>query len=77
MARRQISRELVERVLSSPQQKQTSPEGNRAAYQSLYYHDILGKEMLLRLIVGISEESVTIVTVYKTSRIEKYWAKEE
>jgi hypothetical protein len=37
-----------------------------------YFDHVLGHEMLLRVIVQDTEEETVVVTVYKTSQIEKY-----
>lgn len=41
--------------------------------QGKYYDPIENKEMLLRVIGEESEKQFHVVTVYKTSNIEKYW----
>lgn len=46
---------------------------NRIIMQGKYYDHIENKEMLLRVIGEESEKEFHVVTVYKTSNIEKYW----
>jgi hypothetical protein len=67
---RQIPREFVETVLREPQQ--IAPERPpKKAYQSKI--DFGGRVFLLRVIVDDTVEPVTIVTVYRTKKINKYW----
>ena len=47
----------------------------RIIAQSKYYDKIEGKEMLLRVVAIESATHCKVVTVYKTSRIDKYWIK--
>ena len=70
MVRRGIPRELVEKTLAEPQQVVIA-YGGREAYQSQL--DFGGKTYLLRVIVSEEGDSITVVTVYRTSRISKYW----
>jgi len=70
MQRRQIPRSLVDSVLENPQQI-VDEYGNKKAYQSKI--DFNGKIYLLRVIVDESVESKKVVTVYRTSKIAKYW----
>jgi hypothetical protein len=67
-----ISSELVESVLESPQQI-ISEKGSMKAYQSQI--DFGGGEIfLLRVIINDNFEPLVVATVYKTSKIEKYWS---
>ncbi len=68
--RRQIARNLVDAVLENPQQI-VDEYGNKKAYQSKI--DFNGKIYLLRVIVDESVEPKKVVTVYRTSKIVKYW----
>ncbi|MGI8566368.1 MAG: DUF4258 domain-containing protein [Pyrinomonadaceae bacterium] len=69
--RRQIPRALIDAVMQSPQQIVDAYEG-KSAYQSQLDFGA-GKIYLLRLIVDDAVEPARIVTVYRTSRIAKYW----
>jgi len=61
--------EQLESVLNSPQQ--VVPErGDQVVYQSQFERDD-GKRVLLRAIVA--EDQRVVITVYRTSRIQKYW----
>ncbi|MBU0679214.1 MAG: DUF4258 domain-containing protein [Verrucomicrobia bacterium] len=68
---RRIPRAVVDKVLRKPQQ--IVPERPpRRAYQSQV--DVGGgRMMLVRAIVDDRVEPAVVVTVYRTSKIEKYW----
>lgn len=70
LQRRQIPHALLEELMDKPQQ--VVPEhGELVAYQScMTFPD--GAEYLLRAIVA-ERDPKTVVTVYRTSRIAKYW----
>ena len=71
--RRQIPREWIEAIMSSPEQ--VIPGANRRkVLQSRMAYD--GKTYLVRLVVENWPQSPVVVTVYRTSRIEKYWSKQ-
>jgi len=75
MARRGIPNTMVEAVLNSPEQKlPDESHAGRWIYQSRMRFDD-GKLYLLRVVVS-DEEPPTVITAYKTSRIEKYWRAE-
>lgn len=72
LARRGIPQALVDSVLQRPQQ--IVPEQNgRVAYQSRVDFGG-GKIFLLRAIVVGSTDPAVVVTVYRTSKIDKYWS---
>jgi mRNA-degrading endonuclease RelE of RelBE toxin-antitoxin system len=73
MERRKIFVDLVESVLDNPQQVISEKEG-RKAYQSKI--DVGGRAFLLRVIVVDDVEPAVVITVYKTSKIDKYWRAE-
>lgn len=69
--RRRIPLDLVETILQNPQQI-VDEYGNKKAYQSII--DLgTGKDYLIRVIVNDTVAPVKVVTVYKTSKIKKYW----
>jgi hypothetical protein len=37
-----------------------------------YFDDVLRTEILLRVVVEETESDITVVTVYKTSKFDKY-----
>jgi len=67
---RNIPRNLVEQVLQAPQQKVPEVE-NVTCYQSRI--DMKGKEYLLRVMVNERVNPAKVVTVYRTSKVTKYW----
>ncbi|MFB2933687.1 DUF4258 domain-containing protein [Aerosakkonemataceae cyanobacterium BLCC-F154] len=69
--RRGIPISLVESVLANPQQIVSEKEG-RKAYQSQVDFGG-GRRFLLRVIVADDVQPMVVITVYRTSRIEKYW----
>ena len=73
LPRRNIPRDLLDSVLDNPQQ--IVPErGGKKAYQSQLDFGG-GKMFLLRAIVDDSTDPAVVVTVYRTSKIDKYWRK--
>lgn len=72
MARRQIAEPDVARVLSAPEQTAVVREG-RLVCQSRVQAGQPARTYLLRVFVDIDREPPAVVTVYRTSKIEKYW----
>lgn len=72
MQRRQIPLDLMHRVVKAPEQIVPSRKG-RLIHQSRFFDEQEGKEMLLRVVLDIEGDDFWVVTVYKTSRIERYW----
>ena len=71
MERRSIPLTMLESVLENPQQ--VLPErGGKKAYQSQLDFGG-GKIFLLRAIVDETVDPAMVVTVYRTSKISKYW----
>ena len=71
LERRGISRDLLEQVLQNPQQVLPERDGKKI-YQSQV--EFVGSKLfLLRAIVNDAVEPAVVVTVYRTSKIEKYW----
>lgn len=73
--RRGISEEFIKHVIENPQQKLPSKKG-RVIVQNRYYDEAENKEMLVRVIGTETSEKFNVVTVYKTSKISKYWIEE-
>lgn len=71
MKRRELSNDLVDSILKDPQQI-VDEYGNRKAFQSIINLGT-GKDYLVRVIVNDTLDPAKVVTVYKTSRINKYW----
>lgn len=72
MARRKITQEDVKDVLASPEQMEMVREG-RAVYQAKRKMGEPPGDYLLRVFVDIGPKPPYVVTVYRTSKIEKYW----
>jgi uncharacterized protein DUF4258 len=72
MARREISQEEVRNVLANPEQTERVREG-RAVYQAKCDTVEPPKTYILRVFVDIDRKPPYVVTVYRTSKIEKYW----
>ena len=68
---RQIPRHFIEEVMIAPQQIVPEYFGRRAYQSKLDFG--AGRLFLLRAIVDESTEPVTVVTVYRTSKVAKYW----
>ena len=72
MARRQITQEDVRTVLAKPEQMEMVRD-DRAVYQSRLEMGDPPKTYLVRVFVDIEPVPPFVVTVYRTSKIEKYW----
>ncbi len=66
---RSIPRELVEKILECPDQKVT--QGNLIVFQSIVISN--GVSALVRVFVNRLKMPGMVVTVYRTSKIEKYY----
>jgi hypothetical protein len=73
LQRRAISRALLEEVLATPEQK-VPEHGGIVCYQSQVM--INSKRYLLRVMVDESQQPPRVVTVYRTSKITKYWSQQ-
>ncbi len=69
--RRAIPDRLVQSVLHHPQQVVPEYGGKRAYQSQLDFGD--GRLHLLRAIVDDAVDPAIVVTVYRTSKIGKYW----
>jgi hypothetical protein len=70
MERRGIPLAVVEAVLASPGQK-VPEHGDVVCYQSKV--EINQKPYLVRVMVNETVTPMKVVTVYRTSKISKYW----
>ena len=70
MVRRQIDPAWVERVMKEPEQK-LSGAGNRAILQARIETE--SKIFLVRCVVEDWRNPPVVVTVYRTTKIAKYW----
>ncbi|MDE2824543.1 MAG: DUF4258 domain-containing protein [Chloroflexota bacterium] len=71
MIRREIPSELLRRLMEEPEQV-VPTFGGRNVYQSKMQFGE-DKTYLLRAIVDDQTQPPTVVTVYRTSSIRKYW----
>lgn len=71
MRRRAIALEVVMDVLRNPQQIVLGRVG-RKVYQSRIVFDD-GKTYLVRVIVADEQIPSVVITVYRTSKVGKYW----
>ncbi len=69
--RRGISRDLLDQVLQNPQQILPERDGKKIYQSQVEFGE--SKLFLLRAIVNDAVEPAVVVTVYRTSKIEKYW----
>ena len=72
MRRRNISQHQVEEIIENPQQK-VRGKHQRMVYQSQIISDD-GKPYLLRVVVDENLSPILVITVYLTSKIQKYWS---
>ena len=71
MDRRGIPGETVDVILSNPDQI-VEEYGDAKAYQSIMDFGT-GKDYLVRVIVDDTVVPGKVITVYRTSKIDKYW----
>ena len=74
MVRRQIPRQWLDSVLESAEQRVPEPGGKEILQSRFTPGD--GKMYLLRAVLATDKEPPVVVTVYRTSKIEKYWRAE-
>lgn len=72
MRRRGVRAAAIEAVLAAPEQK-VPGHGAISCYQSRI--SMGGKPYLLRIMVDETKRPPVVVTVYRTGKIAKYWAK--
>ena len=70
MARRRVVESIVRGVLAAPEQRHPVRAG-RDVLQSRIVVD--GKTYLVRVFVDVDRSPAEVVTVYRTSRIARYW----
>jgi hypothetical protein len=72
MGRRGIAEAEVVAVLAAPEQSEEVRPG-RCVYQSRVVSGDPSKTDLLRVFVDVDRERPEVVTVYRTSKVQKYW----
>ena len=70
LEKRKIPQKLMEQTLDAPEQE-VPGVGDITCYQSRV--EISGKAYLLRVMVNEAVNPAVVVTVYRTSKISKYW----
>ncbi|MBM2815440.1 MAG: hypothetical protein HW421_2202 [Ignavibacteria bacterium] len=68
---REISIEVMYDTINNPDSKLIQ-EDNRFIYMKLYFDEVLIEDMLLRVVLEEEINEITVVTIYKTSKIKKY-----
>ena len=74
MLRRQIPHEWVDEILAAPEQTVIQPGGKQILQSRFATAD--GKAYLVRVAVTMAKEPAVVITVYRTSKIGKYWKQE-
>lgn len=71
MERRGIYLSLVESVLENPQQILLERDGRKVYQSKVDFGN--GKLFLLRVIVADDIDPNVVITVYRTTKVDKYW----
>lgn len=72
MQRRGLSIATLEAVLFAPEQRFIDRPG-RCVYQSRWTDVASAKLYLIRVFVDMNRSTPEVVTVYRTSKVQKYW----
>ena len=72
MKRRGLSEAVVRSVLTAPEERLEIRKG-RVVLQSRVEMDSPPKTYLIRVFVDVDRELQEVVSVYRTSKISKYW----
>ncbi len=75
MEERGISEEMVLSIIHNPQQIVVDGPDS-LVYQSLRYFEEESREYLVRVFVNIVKTPNLVITVYRTSKVQKYWQHE-
>ena len=70
MQRRGIGDEVLRQVLISPEWRETIREGRDILQSRISFQ---GGIYLVRVFVDVDREPAEVVTVYRTSKMNKYW----
>ena len=76
MAERGIPEEMVLDIIESPQQV-IPEEEDKMIYQSLRFFLEDERDYLVRVFVNVVKIPNLVITVYRTSKIDKYWQYED
>jgi hypothetical protein len=74
MARRGVLRQVVVDILAQPEPVVPGRD-NRTIYQSRWDSEE-GKTYLVRVVVDEQIDPPVVITVYRTSKVQKYWRAE-
>jgi hypothetical protein len=72
MQRRSIPVDLVNKIVEAPEQSVEVRPGRLVLQSKVMMGEPLSK-FLIRVFVDVAGETVEVVTVYRTRKIEKYW----
>ena len=73
MQRRGLDETTVRRVLTEPEQRESLRPGRDVLQSRL---ELAEKWYLVRVFVDVDRSPAEVVTVYRTSKIDKYWRTE-
>jgi hypothetical protein len=76
MERRQIGEDEIAKIVAKPEQILNYRPG-RMVYQSRIDMGEPPKPYLIRIFIDVDRDLPEIVTVYRTSKVEKYWSDEQ
>ena len=71
LVRRQIPDLWLKSVLENPEQRIRQPGGQEMLQSRLVSAN--GKMYLMRAVVAADKDPPVVITVYRTSKIDKYW----
>jgi len=74
MRRREVNEEQIYETVRSPDQL-VQGYGSRKVAQRKYRRN--GKDYLLRAVLEERDEKIRFITVYMTSKIDRYWEKDK
>ncbi len=72
MQRRRLSEEMIRAVLAAPEQRLDVRPG-RVVLQSRIPVGAPARTFVVRVFVDVDRDPAEVVTVYRTSKISKYW----
>lgn len=75
MKRRGLNEEIIDRIITNPEQRIDVRSG-RVMLQSQVPMERPKKMYLVRVFIDINRTPAEVVTVYRTSKISKYWKEE-
>ena len=73
LRRRGLEEAVVRQVLANPEQRIVVRPGREVAHSRI---ELAGKRYLVRVFVDVDRSPTEVVTVYRTSKIDKYWRRQ-